>query len=245
MTPTAVIVDDDGLARERLKDLLGDAPEVQILGEATDGAQAVRMIDELRPDLVFLDIEMPVYNGLEVAERITHAPVIVFTTAYGHYAAAAFELAAVDYLVKPFGAERFTEALMRALASAERADQPQIRARIRETLDPNAPMERLFLRDKDRIVPVVVGDVIRFEADGDYVDVRIGERGFLVRLRLQDLEDRLGGRFLRIHRSHLVNLDHVKRFEHHDEARLAAVMSDGTRIVASRARSRELRRLAR
>lgn len=244
--PTAVIVDDDALARERVKDLLSETPLVEIVGEAADGLTAVRLIDELRPDIAFLDIEMPALSGLQLLEKLTHRPVVVFTTAYDQYALTAFELAAVDYLLKPFGLDRFKGALERAVAAvAGRAPGPDPVERARETLAGGDTLRRLFLRERDAILPVEVDRVSRFEADGDYVLVHAGERPYLVRLKLQDLEERLGDRFLRVHRSHLVNLDHVRRFEPHDATRLAVVMADGTRIVASRSRSQELRRLAR
>lgn len=244
--PTAVVVDDDTLARERVKDLLAEAPLVEVIGEAADGQSALRMIDQLEPDIAFLDIEMPALNGLQVLERLTHRPVIVFTTAYDQYALTAFELAAVDYLLKPFGLDRFRTSLERAVrAVARRSVGPDSVTRAKEMLGTGDDLQRLFLRERDAILPVEVDRVSRFEADGDYVQVHAGERPYLVRLKLQDLETRLGGRFLRVHRSHLVNLDHVRRFERHDATRLAVVMADGTRIVASRSRSQELRRLAR
>jgi two-component system LytT family response regulator len=247
--PTAVVVDDDALARERLRDLAGEVPLVEVIGEASDGLSAVRLVDELRPDIVFLDIEMPALNGLEVVRRFRHTPAVIFTTAYDQYAVTAFELSAVDYLLKPFGAARFREAAERAVASLGKEPAVALTQRLAGSLDPEPGLSRLFLREGDSILPVAVERISRFEADGDYVIVReAGDpsaRKHMVRLRLQDLEDRLGDRFLRVHRSHLVNLDHVRVFEHQDDARLVVVMSDGARIVASRARSRELRRLAR
>lgn len=245
MRPTAVVVDDDPLARERLRDLVAEVPLVQLVGEAGDAETAVRVIDQLKPDVVFLDIEMPAGSGLDVVRRISHAAAVVFTTAYHQYAVAAFELSAVDYLLKPFGPERFREAVERAVASLGR-EAPEERAqRVRSVLDPGARLTRLFLRERDAILPVAVERVTRIEAEGDYVMVHTRERAYLVRLRLQDLESRLGERFLRVHRSHLVNLDHVKVFEQQEDTRLVVIMSDGTRILASRTRSRELRRLAR
>ena len=245
MLPTAIVVDDDPLARARLRDLVQDVPLVRIIGEAADADSAVAVIDALQPDVVFLDIEMPAGTGLDVARRIEHDAVLVFTTAYHDYALAAFELAAVDYLLKPFGADRFREAVERALAVVGRSTGPDVRTRLERQLDPDAELSHLFLRVRDTILPLPVGEVLRFEADGDYAQVHTRDDVHLVRLRLQDLEHRLGDRFLRVHRSHLVNLEHVRVFEQHDDSRLVAVMSDGARIVASRAKSRELRRLAR
>lgn len=245
MKPTAVVVDDDALARERLRDLADEVPLVDVIGEAADGVSAVRVIDDLRPDIVFMDIEMPAGSGLEVVKKLTHRPAVVFTTAYDQYAVTAFELSAVDYLLKPFGAERFQEAVQRAVQALGKERAVPLDQRLEEALDTEPRLSRLFLRERDAILPVPVERITRFEADGDYVLVHTGDREHLVRLRLQDLEARLGDRFLRVHRSHLVNLDHVKVFEHHEDARLVVVMSDGTRILASRARSRELRRLAR
>lgn len=244
--PTAVVVDDDALARERVKDLLAEAPLVELVGEAADGRSAVGLIDDVRPDIAFIDIEMPALSGLQVLERLHHRPVVIFTTAYDKYAVTAFELAAVDYLLKPFGLERFKAALERAVHSAAAPGVgPSAVDRARETLGGMDTLRRLFLRERDAILPLEVDRITRFEADGDYVLVHAGDRPYLVRLRLQDLEARLEGRFLRVHRSHLVNLAHVRRFEPHDATRLAVIMADGTRIVASRSRSQELRRMAR
>jgi two-component system, LytTR family, response regulator len=249
--PTAVIVDDDALARERLKDLIAEAPLVEVIGEAADGATAVHLIEELRPDIAFLDIEMPVMSGIEVLRRVRTPPVVIFTTAYDNYAVTAFELAAVDYLLKPFGLDRFRGAVERAVrlvdarGGGDDGETERARQRAIETLEPERPLTRLFLRERGAILPLAVAEVMRFEADGDYVVVHTAEHRHLVRLRLQDLESRLGERFLRVHRSHLVNMDHVKRFERHEDGRLIVILSDGARILASRSRSRELLRLAR
>jgi two-component system LytT family response regulator len=243
MPPTAVVADDDSLARERIRDLNVEQV-VEIVAEVADGQAAVRAIDELKPDIAFLDIRMPLLDGMQVLEIIKHQPAVIFTTAYHDYAVRAFELAAVDYLLKPFGPDRFRAAVERA---ATPAGSPTATAfeRIRAVMSSSPTLTRLFVRERDTIIPVDVEDVTRVEAHGDYVLVHAAGRRHIMRANLQDLESGLGARFLRVHRSHVVNLDQVVRFEPHDATRLSVVLSDGSRVVASRARSQELRRLAR
>ncbi len=244
--PTAIVADDDALARERIKDLNAEAGLLRIVGEASDGRSAARLIDELRPDIALLDVRMPALDGLQVLEAIEHQPAVIFTTAHGEFAVRAFELAAVDYLLKPFGPARFREAIERATPFKSAKASATTVERVRAVIDaPGAPLTRLFARERDAIVPIDVADVVRLEADGDYVLVYTKGRRHMMRANLQDLDTSLGDKFLRIHRSHIVSLDHVVRFEPHDAARLAAVLSDGSRVVASRSRSQELRKLAR
>jgi len=258
--PTAVVVDDDAMARELLRNLIEGADLVDLVGEAADGVTAVRLIDRVHPDIAFLDIEMPGMSGIEVLRTVRHAPVVIFTTGHDEYAVQAFELAAVDYLTKPLGPERLRRALGRAVqvATTEGAEETPTpeerieeeaeeggRPRAAEAVVSEGPLTRLFLRDRRTIIPVPVESILRFEAEGDYVMVHTSEHRHLIRFRMRDLEDRLTDRFLRVHRSHLVNLDHVQCFERHEDGRLIVVMSEGTRIIASRARSRELLKLAR
>ena len=244
MTPTAVVADDDLLARERLKDLNAEAGLFELVGEAADGHTAVTLIDDIKPDIAFLDIEMPGITGLKVLERITHRPAVIFTTAYTNYAVRAFDLAAIDYLLKPFGIERLTEAVERVGGEAGANVELLERARIALNAS-DERLERIFIRERDSIIPLLVADIVRFEADGDYVHVHTAKQRHMVRARLQDLQEELGAEFVRVHRSHLVNLDRVVRFEPHDASRLVAVMEDGSRVVASRSRSQGLRQLAR
>src|SRR5690606_16160349 len=180
--------------------------------------------------------------GLEVLGAVRHRPLVIFTTAYDRFAVAAFELAAVDYLLKPFGAERLRAALDRAIDWLQRPAAPADE-RVRDTLRTDRPLERLFVRDRGRIVPLAAAAIERCEARDDYVAVHAGGRAYRVQVRLQDLERRLDPtRFVRIHRSHLVNLDFVQAFEPYDAHRLLVHMRDGARVLGSRTRSRELRR---
>jgi two-component system LytT family response regulator len=218
------------------------------VGEAADGVSAIEAIDALKPDLVFLDIEMPELNGLEVLRRIKHDPAIVFTTAYDKFAVAAFELEAIDYLLKPFGRDRLYAALERVQRNLNVGSDESVATRARAALDqmsPSGPLTRIFVRDRGRILPIAVNDIERLEADDDYVAVHSRGRRYLVYLGMNDFEHRLDAqRFVRIHRSHIVNMDHVAAMTSFDATRLQVEMRDGTKLIASRTRSRELRGLA-
>jgi two-component system, LytTR family, response regulator len=246
----ALVVEDEPLARRQLRELAADIPWLSFVGEAVDGASAVRAIDELRPDLVFLDIRLPELSGLEVLGRVAHEPAVIFTTAFDEHAVAAFELGALDYLLKPFGRDRFLSAVDRARRTlASRLDENEddsTLVRARTALGTTAgPVERVFVRDHGRIVPIPVREIVRLEAEDDYVAVYARGRRFLVYLSLGEFERRLDPeRFLRVHRSHVVNLDYVAALVPFDAARLQVEMRDGTKLMASRTRSRELRHLA-
>lgn len=244
----AVVVEDEPIARAQLRDLLSTVDWIECVGEASDGRAAIELIDVSRPDLVFLDIEMPELSGLEVLKRIQHDPAIVFTTAYDRFAVAAFELEAIDYLLKPFGRERLGAALDRVRRAVHDAGDESVSLRAREAADQlsgSSPLTRIFVRDRGRILPVAVADIERLEADDDYVAVHTRGRRFLVYLGMNEFEARLDPqRFLRIHRSHIVNLDHVVAMEPFDGTRMQVQMRDGAKLIASRARSRDLRGLA-
>ncbi|MFT3783994.1 MAG: LytTR family DNA-binding domain-containing protein [Nibricoccus sp.] len=241
---TAVIVEDEPLARKTLRDLLADVSWLEFVGEAADGLAGVELVNEKRPDLVFLDINMPELSGLEVLKRFLYEPSIIFTTAHDQHAIAAFELAAVDYLLKPFGRQRFSQALVRAKEVLERrADKPAL-GEVRDVLGPST-LERLLIRDGGRIMPVMVREIERLEAEGDYVAVRARGKTSLVNLPLGNFEKRLDpARFIRVHRSHIVNLDFVDAIEPYDNAQLLVKMKDGAKIIASRPASKLLRELS-
>jgi two-component system LytT family response regulator len=248
MKTRAVVVEDEPIARRQLCDLVSEIDWIDCVGEAADGLTAVRVIDDLKPDLVFLDIEMPELSGLDVLRRIEHDPAIVFTTAYDKFAVAAFELEAIDYLLKPFGRDRLHAALERVRRMVRTSDDEPVGRRAEDAITQSAgdgTLTRIFVRDRGRIVPIAVLDIERLEADDDYVAVHTGGRRYLVYLGMNDFEARLDAqRFLRIHRSHIVNLDYVAAMSPFDGTRLQIQMRDGTKLIASRTRSRELRGLA-
>jgi len=237
----AVIVEDELHARATLRDHAAALDWLEIVGEAGDGNEAVRMIDRLEPDLVFLDISLPETSGIEVLERIRHAPEVVFTTAHDHYALAAFELGALDYLLKPFGAERFRSALDRVRRRLAASVPAPERARAAF----GTPLRRLFARDRDGIVPIDVRAIQHISACDDYVEIHSDRGCHLVHTTLAELVARLDPDvFRQIHRSHVVNLDAVVKIVPFDARRLCVHLRDGTQIVASRSASEQLRHIA-
>jgi two-component system LytT family response regulator len=187
---------------------------------------------------------MPGATGLEVLERLVYEPQVIFTTAHNEYAVTAFELGALDYLVKPFGRDRLARVMQRAQIS-NAASPVSFITRARESLEKTAALSRIFVRDGNRIVPIELAALERIQGADDYVTLFTPAKQYLVSLRLSDLEERLPKtRFLRIHRSHLINLQHVSCIETFDPARVEVTMRSGERIVASRSGSKRLRDLA-
>jgi two-component system LytT family response regulator len=237
-----VVAEDEPLARQRLRRFVERDPRLVLVGEAESGTAAVELIDRLAPDLVFLDVQMPECTGLEVLERAAHRPAPVFTTAYPDYALRAFEVEAYDYLVKPFGWTRFQAAVDRVARRLSAQPAPAL---------PPAPasspyLERMFVRRRGEMVPVSMRDVHRIEGAGDYVTLCTGPDQVLADISLNELERRLDPAcFRRIHRAHIVNLDHVSAIRPYDERRLSVRFADGSEVVASRAGSQLLREMVR
>lgn len=242
MKVSVLIADDEPLARAGLRDLLAAFEWVTIIGEAANGPGSVESINRLRPELVFLDIQMPGMLGTDVLRTVTHQPFVVFTTAFGQHAVTAFELGALDYLLKPFGATRLAAAMARVRTAIGEPAAVSPLDRLGEALG-QGPMTRLFVRVGTALTPVAVKSVGWFESDGDYVVAHVGPARHLLHVALNRLEERLDPLvFKRIHRTHLVNLDQVRTFRRVD-GRLVAEMTDGTRLPVSRAKAQELRAL--
>jgi two-component system LytT family response regulator len=240
----ALVVEDEPLAQARLRDLLEPVSWIRWVGEAATVSAATEALARLRPDLVFLDVQLAGGSGLEVLRAAAPGTGVIFTTAHDRFAVTAFELGALDYLLKPFGAERFARALERAQpVLVARRDSAAERGR--EVLGPER-LQRLFVRDGGRIVPLAVTDIERVQACDDVVLVHAGGRTYRLAVTLAELEVRLDPkRFVRVHRSHLVNLDQVVSFAPTEDARLLVTLRSGSTLFASRQRSRELRGLGR
>lgn len=242
MTVRVLIVDDEELARQRLHRLLAAEQDVEVIGEAPDGVQAVDAIRRLMPDLVFLDVQMPEVDGFAVLERLRPQPppAIIFVTAHDDYALRAFDVHAVDYLRKPFDAARFKEAFARArqrLAGSGAADQARkIDALLAQVeAQPPRSRERLMVRTDGRLYFVRIDDIDWIEAAGNYVKLHVGRDTHLMRETMMGIEKMLDPtRFLRIHRSAIVNLDRVREMQPWFSGEYTVILRDGTQLRLSR-----------
>ncbi len=240
---TAFIAEDEPLARETIRDAVNQRPELRLIGEAADGASALEQINRLQPEVLFMDIQMPEMTGLEVLKRIDYRPSIIFTTAYDQYAVAAFELNALDYLLKPFTRERFNAAVDRLQENIETASTPTMIAALHQAAEPNkAPLQRILVKDRGHIFPVNVNDIAYLKSDAKYTGIYVADKTYLVRLGLSELAERLDPqRFVRIHRSVTVNLDFVESMKADDQSQLQLHMRDGSVLLANRDASKMLR----
>ena len=238
-----VLCDDEPLAREALRDLIAADPRLLLVGEAADGAQALKLLRALKPRLVFMDIQMPELTGLEVVRQLagtTPWPAIVFTTAYDQHAVTAFELHAVDYLLKPFSGERFGAAVERVLANG--APAPALQAEQALAAPAHAPLERVLVRDRGQIFPIAVAEIEYLKSDSKYTAIAARGSQFYVRVPLAELEPRLpAARFLRVHRNAIVNLDFVVSMKPDEQSQLELKMKDGSTLLANREASKALR----
>jgi len=245
---SAVLVDDEPLARELLRELLGAHTDVRIVAECANGFEAVKAITELAPDVVFLDVQMPKLDGFEVLSLLPRRedgrPAVVFVTAYDQYAVKAFEANAVDYLLKPFQKARLASALGRVrvrLGTGGAAPPPGLAAKAR---DPSRPVSRVVVKEGASVTVLPVATLDFVKAEDDYVLLRAQGRDHLKAETLASLEAQLPrDRFVRIHRSYLVNLDRLVRLEVEVTGAQTAVLKDGTRLPVSRTGARALKAL--
>jgi len=241
-TTTVLIAEDEHLAAEALADWVKATPGLQLVAVCEDGDDALTQIRALKPALVLTDIQMPGLTGLQVVQALqgeAHQPRIIFTTAYDQHALTAFELHAVDYLLKPFSRERFDEAIQHVLrdASPSPADVAQALG-----APADAPLTRLLVRDQGKIFPLQVDAIECLRSDNKYTAITSKGRSFLVRLPIADFETRLDpARFLRVQRGCIVNLDFVDSMTPDENSQLVVQLRDGTRITANREVSKMLR----
>ena len=237
----ALVVDDEPLARERVLSLLQQETDVEVVGECSDGGQAVSAIHQHAPDLVFLDVQMPGCDGFEVIRNVgpERMPTVVFVTAYDEYALQAFEVHALDYLLKPFGKDRFQQTLRHAREALERRRAGDLGRRLLALVHDVKPepqrAERLVVKSGGRVFFLRTDEIDWIEAAGNYVRLHLGTESHLFRETMNRMESRLDPRrFARIHRSRIVNTERIKELQPWFNGDYVVILRDGTRLTLSR-----------
>jgi two-component system LytT family response regulator len=239
-----IIVDDEHLARAVLREYLAGFPDVEIVGECANGFEAVKAIAELAPDLALLDIQMPKLDGFEVVELAGGKTRYLFVTAYDQFALRAFDVHAVDYLLKPFSRARLAQALEHARALLGKADE--MAPLLAEAAQRNGPLERVLIRDGARVHVVPAATIDYAEAQDDYVQIHAAGKAYLKNQPLSELESQLDpALFVRVHRSYIVNVGAIRRIEQASKDSHCAVLDGGVRIPISRSGYQKVRDLIR
>jgi two-component system LytT family response regulator len=241
MAIQAIIVDDEELARNRLKYLLEAESDIEVAAECKDGRKAVEVILTGKPDLLFLDVQMPEMDGFEVLQALgeNHRPTVIFVTAYDQYALRAFETYALDYLLKPFNRARFRKAVQRARIQIARETRDQIDHRLaallKEVRAENKYLERLVIRSAGRVIFLRTDDVEWFEGCANYVRLHVGKETHLMRERISALDSKLDPKkFVRIHRSSIVKIDQIKEMRISGDGEHVVILNNGSRLSLSR-----------
>src|ERR1700752_304661 len=251
---TTIIIDDEPLARRNLRVLLEHDPQIEIVDECRNGHEAVKAINAHSPDLIFLDIQMPEMDGFDVLARVgpEHLQAIIFVTAFDRYALKAFEVHALDYLLKPFDDDRFRRALERAKSQIAAREIDKLSQRLLALLEDRKSdrkssseqqtyLTRLMIKAANRMMLLKVNEIDFIEADGNYAKLHLGRKTHLLREKMSELEGRLDpAKFVRIHRSVIVNIDRIKEMQPHFNGDYIIVLDDGRQLRLSRSRREQL-----
>lgn len=236
-----IVVDDEPLACKRLVKLLEQDPDIKVVEVCADGKEAIEEINKKQPDLVFLDIQMPEVNGFNVLQNLDqdHVPAIIFVTAYDEYALKAFEVHALDYLMKPFSEERFNDSLKRAKAAIKQESKTSINSKVENLLEYLEPsresLSRILVKSSNRYFFLKVNDIDWIESAGNYVRIHSGDKNYLIRDTMINMEKKLDSDlFFRIHRSTIINVDKVKELEQWFHGDYMVIMHSGEKLTLSR-----------
>ena len=248
MKARVVIADDEPLARERLRDLLRREPDVEVVAEAGDGRAALEAITQHNPDLVFLDVQMPEMTGFEVVEQLETLPAVVFVTAYDQFAVKAFEVHAVDYVLKPVDAERLKTALRRALERVRGGQTADLNSKMQSLLSEIRPeprqLDRIAVKTGNRVLLLKADDIDWVEAADNYVVLHVGNENHMQRSTIAAMEEKLPqDKFVRISRSAIVNVDRIKELQPLFHGEYVVILRNGARLTLSRTHRDKLGRL--
>lgn len=240
----SIIIDDEQLARQRIKRLLKEYDEVDIIGEAENGQEGLMIIEQQQPDLIFLDIEMPILNGFEMLAKLKHQPKVVFTTAYDQYAIKAFEEGSIDYLLKPIELERLDKTIKKLKQTNLNAAPPIAIEDLLRQINGKKTIKTLTVKIGDKILLVKLSDIVHIQAEDKYVFLHtVDGKKHLTDFTLSNLEDKLPEEFLRVHRSDIINTDYIKEIRKGFNGALIFILNNinETRVTSSRSNSEALR----
>ena len=239
-----IIIDDEKLARDIIKIYLTKFDNITVQSECSNGFEAVKSITSIKPDFIFLDIQMPKINGFEMLELLDDPPLIIFTTAYDQYAIKAFELNATDYLMKPFSKERFLKALSKARSKIKekKSDEVSLKQLVSKVKEQHETIDRIFVKTGSRIDVIPVSEIIRIDAQDDYAEIVTKNKSYLKKETMNFLEKNLPKtNFIRVHRSSIINSDYMDKIEKYGKESYLVVLKDGSRINVSKSRIKELK----
>jgi len=242
---TCLIIDDEKLARELLTEFLENFSDIELVGEANNGTDAVALIDRLKPDLIFLDVQMPGMTGFDVLDEIDHEPYVIFTTAYDQYAIQAFEKNAVDYLLKPLDGERFKTAVERALKrkKMEAGNLEDLLGSLRPARERTTYESHIFVQKSEKLFSLPVEEILHLEASGDYTIITTKTDQFVSSSGIGKLEEIMNpDRFIRVHRSTIVNINYLKEIERHFNGGMVVKMQSGKSFPVSRTYAKQIRK---
>jgi two-component system, LytTR family, response regulator len=231
-----ILIDDEQPARDIMKHYLKDFDEIEIIGEFTDGFSGLKAIQELKPDLVFLDVQMPKLTGLELLELLDQPPMIIFSTAYDQYAIKAFEMNAIDYLLKPYSKERLVQAVQKALTQTPSGEKSSavIQNLVKTFEESTEYLQRIAVKTRHKVNVIPVDDIMYLEAEGDYVMIHTKENKYLKEKTMKYFETHLDpDHFIRVHRSAIVNADYIHRLELYDKESYMVILKNNVNVKAS------------
>ena len=236
----SILIDDEFLARKRLEKLLEDFDEITIIAQCRNGADAIEQINLKEPDLIFLDIQMPDFDGFTVLSKLTCKPAVIFTTAFDYFAIKAFDINAIDYLLKPFDEERLTIAINRIIEHKKLQKATLLEGEIKKLLNDytnqqEGSLKEILIKNKGKEIPVFTDDILYFKSDGNYVDLVTSEKRYLYRISMNELEKTLdNAQFLRVHRSIILNKYYIKNCNYSGNNEYVFLLKNGEKITSSR-----------
>jgi two-component system LytT family response regulator len=237
-----ILIDDEPLARDVVKEYLESFPQISVVGECNDGFEGVKAIQQHLPDLIFLDVQMPKINGFEMLELLDKKPAVIFTTAFDEYAIRAFEAYAVDYLLKPFGKDRFDKALNKWLVQKPVTEEARKTEALVNAVSQTAEQDRVVVKTGSKITIIPVADILYLEADDDYVNIHTPAGSYLKNKTMAWFDQTLDQKqFIRIHRSYIVRISEITRLDPYEKETYTAVTRSGKKLPVSKTGYAKLR----